>query len=180
MHINLRDIPEIGESISWTEKDPDLNKALHEIVKKNPVAIRIDLLPLEDGADIRGEITTTLTQPCSFCAYDIPIKVHEKFHEIVMIGKKDKFISEGENHLYPDSVNTEFQVTDTPNFDLGNLLREVLISNTPIQPKCVEKGGAPDVSPKCMADWDYQKFTSNDEPVKAKPFNILKDIKLKK
>lgn len=179
MILNLRDIPHDGESFSWTHQDTDLKNALFDLTKDHPITLTIRLMPLEQGADLRGEISTFLTLPCSFCASEIPVKVIEKFHEIILIGKKDKLNPEGETKLYINSDNTEFQISETPNFNLGNLLREIILSNTPIQPKCIEKGGSPDVSPHCLADWDYQKYTQ-ETAIKSSPFDILKNLKAKK
>lgn len=176
MIIGIRDIPFSGKTMHFTEADADLRDALGDIVRKNAIELNITLFPVEGGADLHGEIKTKVPMDCSFCTNEISIPVSERFHELIMIGKSDRFHSKHGQDQVSDDL--ELSYVNAPEYDLAPLLREIVQSNSPIQPKCLERGG-PEGSPKCIADWDYKKYSDEESDIKTNPFAVLKDLKKK-
>ncbi len=177
MIIGIRDIPFSGKTLKFTEADTDLREALGDIVRKNAIELTITLFPVEGGADLHGEIRTKVPMDCSFCTNEISIPVTEKFHELIMIGKNGKFHSKhGQDQMSDD---LELSYVNNPEYNLTPLLREIVQSNSPIQPKCLERGG-PEGSPKCIADWDYTKYSDTNPGIKVNPFSTLKNLSVKK
>jgi uncharacterized metal-binding protein YceD (DUF177 family) len=160
MTLLIRDIPQDGQNFEWTE---------------GKVKVKGFIYPIQGGFDLTGEISASVPMDCAYCTNSIEIPVKEKFHEVVVLGGGKLQGSSKEIELHKDEL--EVYYVNGSEIDLKPIVDQVVDVALPLQPKCVEKG-APADYPKCIADWDYQKFTNTEAPIlRANPFEVLKKLK---
>jgi uncharacterized metal-binding protein YceD (DUF177 family) len=160
MTLLIRDIPQDGQNFEWTE---------------GKIKVKGFIYPIQGGFDLVGEISAHVSMDCSFCANTLEIPIQEKFHEVVVLGGGKIQGSQKEVELHQDEL--EVYYVDGPEIDLKPIVQQVVDVSLPLQPKCVQKG-APKGYPECIADWDYEKYThQNDEKLRSNPFEVLKKLK---
>lgn len=171
MKIGIREIPEEGLNIHWTNEDLKFDHV-------KSLQVTGFILPISGGFDVSGTLEAQVPMDCSFCANSLPIPIQEKFHEVLLLGKKkptSKKTEDGEEVIEPSDVD-EFYI-DGPDIDLSNMIRDTIETALPIQPKCVERG-APQNYPKCAADWDYESYINQHSGTPlVNPFEALKNLK---
>lgn len=178
MFIKLNEIPEEGQTFELSERDYEIAQALKDVTEDEPFAIDCRILPSGQAYDLKGHIKTTLNHICSFCAGDYPQKVEQNFHEFLMVADRSKvsFNVTGEDLDAEEEVHATY--LDSHVFDLGNMIREVLVLTTPTQPKCKEdcKG----LCTTCGHDLNLGLCEcSPSKKMGHLAFSVLKSVKLK-
>lgn len=108
--IALRDLPPEGRD--YTLDDPQIwesslkNFQMDCRLNANP-ELTINILPTDDGWLLRGSITASVIVPCSRCAKDTPLSLHEDFEDYVQMPDEDaplpeNTLTEGDDHLVFD------------------------------------------------------------------------------
>jgi uncharacterized metal-binding protein YceD (DUF177 family) len=127
-------LSEIGQKHSFS-----LNKKLKidlgdDVKLISPVKLQSDIFNSGAGLVAKGELQATLLMVCGVCL--------KEFEEKIKVSFEERFISETEN-VFPDEA--EYEVKDTDIFftydsnlviDFSEMIRELIILNLPISPKC--------------------------------------------
>lgn len=176
MIIHLKEIPSEGKSFDFSRRSGELNDVLGDLIGEQDYKVHLDVTPVGNSFDVRGNIDATYSELCSFCASNFNLPVREKFHELVLL--------EDQNHIkgFDETwtPNEEIGVTavdDTAEFNVSDLIREVLALAEPIQPAC-----RPDCKGLChVCGQDLNEATcgcAGSQNLADSPFSILKKLKL--
>ncbi len=182
MIIRLNEIPSEGKSFDFSRKGGELDEVLKDLIKDRDYKVHLDINPVGKSFDVRGSIDTSYNETCSFCASDFDLKVNEKFHELVVCD--DQTNIKGFEEGWSPHGDVGVTVIEDPNdYNVSNLIHEVLALAEPNQPSCREscKGlcttcgqDLNEGSCACTvseADIEGQKTVDS-------PFSILKKLKI--
>ncbi|MBX9765625.1 MAG: DUF177 domain-containing protein [Bdellovibrionales bacterium] len=176
MIIRLNEINDDGEDFDLSSADEELREGLSDILKGQVFTAKMRIVPAGDAFDVQGNFTAKIPETCSLCADDIQLPLKERFHEILLIGTKNKTELKGSSEDFEDPdlnathiKNFEFNVTD--------FLREQFLLAMPTQPKCSE-----DCKGLCLICREDRNVTDcGHNPLeipKKTAFSVLKDLKL--
>lgn len=176
MLIQLNEIPSDGCTFDFNRKTGELNDSLKDIIGEEEYDVHVDVMPLGKSFDLRGLIRTRFHEVCSFCATEFDLPVTEKFHELV--------VREDQNHLKgfdeDFSIDEKINVVTTQNpnqFDVGELIHEVLALSEPTQPAC--RPGCKGLCQNCGQNLNEGPCgCAEQQKAEASPFSVLKKLKL--
>lgn len=179
MIIQLNEIPNEGKSFNFSRKTGELDEVLKDLIGENDYKINLDINPVGKSFDVRGSIATSYNEVCSFCASQFDLKVDEKFHELVVCDDQ-KHIKGFDEDWSPHGDVGVTVIEDTSQYNVSDLIHEVLALAEPTQPSCREdcKG----LCKECGAELNEEscQCEAGDERqnVKESPFSILKKLKI--
>jgi uncharacterized protein len=176
MIIQLNEIPNEGKSFDFSRKTGELNEVLKDLIGDRDYKIHLDINPVGKSFDVRGSIDTSYNELCSFCASRFDLKVDEKFHELVM-GDDQKHIKGFEEDWSPHGEIGVTVIENTNQYDVSNLIHEVLALAEPTQPACRE-----DCKGLCLTCGqelnEAECSCAQGQNLKVSPFSVLKKLKI--
>lgn len=182
MLINLLEIPPEGKTFICNQNTAELNEALRDVIGNIPYQSEFTLRPLQGGTfELAGWIRTEINEDCSRCGLDFPLKVQEKFKELLMpelsVPRTAKYAKV--NHVSdlaakgPDVVEYHGH-----HFNAGEYIHEVVAIAEPYNPapECDSAGNCS----VCKKNVSEVKTSYEDPGFEAptSPFASLKGIKL--
>ena len=84
MKIRLNEIPTDGRSFKFDRTTGELNQTMNELVQAHPYEIAFTIRPIGNAFELRGELSTVMSEICSTCGYDIEIPIKRRLSEILM------------------------------------------------------------------------------------------------
>lgn len=187
LQINLKEIAPEGQDFSYSNKTAELTPTLKELIGSNPYSIELKITPMGNTFDLRGSVRTAMDLQCSLCAVDFNFPVELKLHELIVVTKKAA-LGKGDhstraNHAHEwETEGPECILLESDLFNIAEYVHEMVALAEPIRPL-----GKPDCSETCE-NWVNRErrpwLSYGDEPVssegiKANPFKVLENIKLK-
>ena len=179
MIIQLNEIPNEGKSFDFSRKSGELDEVLKDLIGTRDYKIHLDVTPVGKSFDVRGTIDTSYAEVCSFCATEFDLRVAERFHELVVCDAH-KNIKGFEEDWSPHGDVGVTVIDDPTQYNVSDLIHEVLALAEPNQPACREncKGlciiCGQDLNEsicKCDNNTTSQKLESS-------PFSILKRLEI--
>lgn len=183
MIINLSDIGPQGESFILNRQTGELNSLLADLIGENPYEIQLDLLPKDQGFELKGLVQSQTPELCSRCGIDIKIKIYKEFKELLLPKIQSPGLGEHYSRVnhYTDLHEEEGPgVIECENliFNAGEYLHELIALQIPIKP--VGESNSSGDCLVCGLNIETTQF-GYDEPFPAEkknPFSALKNIKL--
>jgi len=170
--VNLKDLPDQGESFVFSRQTGELNLNLNELIQNHDYKVNIELTPMGNAFGISGIIESQMDLLCARCGRDMTAPVLDNFNElIVVMDEKPKGGHSG--HTGGQFINGPYcNYTTSYEFDLSEFIHEHIAASEPYAPNCGR------------ADCEHylQKVQSATVPpveIKSHPFEILKNVKLK-
>jgi uncharacterized protein len=176
MIIKLNEINDDGEDFDFSSADEELAEGLSDVLKGKPFTAQLRIVPAGDAFDVQGNFSVKVPEMCSLCAQDIDVPVKERFHEILLVGMKNKTDIKGSSEDFEDP---DLNATHIKNFEfnVADFLREQILLAMPIQPKCSET--CQGLCVICGEDRNQKDCGHNPlEIPKKSAFSVLKDLKL--
>lgn len=180
MKINLKEIPSEGREYICNQRTGEFSESLSDLVNTEPYTIHFLVRPLGNIFEVSGDIKTQLGLICSRCAADFKMPIELKLNELLVPGEKlPRTGKEAKvNHISElDYSGPSTSVFESALFDMGPLVRDVVVLSEPNIPICDKdcKGlcqycGLDLNKSSCNCDAENQKHTS--------PFSKLAEIKL--
>lgn len=184
MRYKIKEIPEEGRSETCVFPGPLLRDALEGTdadLSASRAQASFELTRTDDEVLARGAIDAVVMLPCALCLRPTPVPVEVPFELL--------FEREGEEPKDPqrrgkdeeEDLLDELDVAthDGVTVDLGPTLRELVIVNMPIQPRCKEDCRG--LCPQCGQDLNEQDCghrAAAEAPLHDSRFDALKSIKL--
>ncbi len=176
MIIRLNEIKDEGEDFQYSPANEDVSQGLIDILKGKPFQIHMRIVPAGDAFDVIGTFLAKAPEICSFCAQDIDVPLAEKFHEILLVGTKNKTDIKGSSEDFEDP---DLNATHIQNYEFHviEFLREQLLLAMPTQPKCSDS--CQGLCVICGEDRNTKDCGHNPLEIPRKSaFSVLKDLKL--
>lgn len=180
MRINLKDIPEQGQSWVFNGRTRDLADHLANLIGNAPFEAEIHLKPLSSGTfDLTGRLLASTPEACSRCGDDFRWVIKQSFHELLvpaMFQPRNSSFTRP-NHISDLDPNA-LETTEYENgqFDVGEYFHELIALSVPLVP-------APplddlDHCSHCRVKVERQLFCY-DEPMERgpRPFDSLKQLR---
>jgi len=142
--ILIEDIPEEGLEIEATEADPWLNEVVKEALgdafdgDKASASIRIDRV--EGNVNIDGRVEITSHPECDRCTARYKFRESFPLHTVLSPlyeNRRQKDI-EGQEEVELVKEDLEFQFYEGDRFDLGDVIRELIVLDEPMKHLCSE------------------------------------------
>lgn len=172
MIIDLLSIDSEGRSFQYTEASDELKGAFSDLIGDSSFNVELTVSPLGNTYQIKGIVSSSYSDCCSRCGYDIDVPLANKVNEIIVIEEerpRNTQVSQSQK-----SFDDGPQVTyiNSSNFDLKEFLYEMLAAGFQEYPRCEDLK-------KC----DDQKYVLVNEDLpktKGHPgFAALENIKVK-
>lgn len=177
MIIKLNEIPDSGQDFHYNQSNREMAEALDDLVHGCPFEIRLFILPAGGAYDVRGTLVTQVPEQCSFCAADFKRPVSEKFHEILLVGDKNRCnLKVAEDDLTDPGLNAT--TLHSHDYRVSDHIHEILAITAPTQPTCKE--GCLGLCLRCGADLNEGPCLCGPEvkSEKENAFSVLKNLKL--
>ena len=180
--IHLKEIPHEGQSFHLSRQSGELNKALNSLVGKGDYDIHFNITPMgEDAFELKGYFNVEMGLVCSRCAFDFKTKVHEEFHEILVVSEE----LPRKGHLGRPNHSTEgfleqgpfFIELKSPYFSIADYAHEIIALAEPLNP--LGKENCDDNCENYLKAL-HEVWLEKQESSKASdnPFSILEQLKI--
>ena len=179
----LREIPSQGHCFEFSQDSGELDSRLKDLIGTNTYQVRIEIVPIGNAFELRGQLETQLDVHCSLCAEPLKHPINEILQDILLI---QDTMSRAEhqvrvNHtteLAPDAP--DYVVLTDDFFDLAEYVHEQIALAEPLKPV-----GSADCRLTCerfqaieRQGFLQQTGAEQDEFEKSKnPFQRLKNFK---
>lgn len=176
MIIRLNEINDDGEDFDLSSADEEVSEGLSDILKGQTFTARLRIVPAGDAFDVQGTFSAKIPELCSLCAEEINLPIDERFHEILLVGTKNKTELKGSSEDFDDP---DLNATHIKSFEFNatDFLREQILLAMPTQPKCSEQ--CKGLCLVCREDRNLKDCGHNPlEIPKKTAFSVLKDLKL--
>lgn len=180
--IKLTDIPDEGQSFSYSDKSGELSQALHDIIDDNSYSVELTVQPIDTYYLATGKIITQLSRICSQCGSDIQLPVNIKLNEI-LIPKAEMHKGDTQSKSGFIATDLDEQKTDVTYIvggvlNVEELVREQIVITDPTYPVCPDKcEGLEEVRAK-MSELEKNAEHAMQGGAKQNPFEVLKKMKL--
>lgn len=135
--INLKEVPQEGESFRFNRKTGELNRALNDILGNNDYEIEFTITPLGEAYELKGKFKAQMDLICSRCAFEFDRWISENFHELLVVSKE----LPRTGHLGKTNHSTEglqegpfFNELRSSTFSISKFVHEIIALAEPIQP----------------------------------------------
>ena len=140
MKIRLNEIPSEGRSYTFDRESAELDQDLKDLVGDRPYLVEMNINPIGNAYEMRGQFKTTLQETCSKCAYEFDLAVERSFHEILFEEQPDH----RKSHSVHGNQSVDFEGTGSPSmttvkgdvFDPGAFAHEAIALAEPLYPMC--------------------------------------------
>jgi uncharacterized protein len=174
--VNLKDLPDQGESFEFNRKVGELNKQLNDLIGNHDYEVNLSVRPLGNVFEISGLIRTEMDLICSHCGRDMVTPIEDKFTELIIVmDEKPRAGHSGHTGSLLDEGPACNYVTHHT-FDLGNFTHEHIALAEPFQPRC----GRSDCDQVFLQAAGLSAPKVPGAPNRDNPFAVLKDLNLKK
>jgi uncharacterized protein len=134
--VDLKNLPEDGESFEFSRQSGELNQALKDLVPQADYTIDLTVKPMGNVFEIGGNIDTELELTCSRCGRDMKFPVQDKFQELIVV-TKEKPRAGHSGHTGGDlSEGPYCNYLTHYSLDLGEFVHEHIASAEPYAPHC--------------------------------------------
>src|SRR5690348_16812255 len=87
IEITLKDLPLEGREYVYTRESGELNSSLKDLLGDNDYKFTLNLKPMGNTFELKGQLTTKMDLQCSLCATDFKETLNPTFHEFLVIEK---------------------------------------------------------------------------------------------
>jgi len=178
LSIPLDEIGESGYKVSCTKTKEWITDVLQETGNidfsvSDDVQLLVDIFRTGDGFEMRGSITTAVTQSCVRCLDNFTFLFKTEFH--YSLCPSDEMDAEHDMEVSKDDLDV---LPYKGNFiDLIPLIGEQIIVNVPANPICREscKG----MCPQCGLNLNHASCQCDKAERRGSAFEVLKDFQVK-
>lgn len=183
--ITLRDLPPEGRDFEFTHESAELTPILKDLIGSNPYSLKIQITPMGNSYDLKGQLTTSMDLQCSLCASDFKHPVNVNLHELIVIekafGKGDQMTRNNHAHEW-EAGGPDYIVLQSDAFNVGEYAHEAIGLAEPIRPTCAPDLPAGCANPNDRPERAWLSYGQEEKPgsqIHSNPFQVLEKIKLK-
>ena len=184
MKIRLGEIPEEGRSYIFDRQSGEMNAALEDVVGSHAYAAQMHIKPIGNAYELRGSVSTTLSEVCSKCGTDFELPIDRKFTEIIFEDeteyRKTHGVHGNQSVNFSDEGTSMVPVRGNV-FDAGDYLHAAVVLAEPFYPTCGTNGAclhAEEVE-QVLKQLEQKAAEAVQEVTeKTNPFAALKELDL--
>lgn len=159
----LKDDPGARREIEYRETGPQLG----DVLLAEPLEGSAELVRTQRGILVTMPYHATVTLSCGRCLNDFPLVIEDRFQDEVLAPASE--LQERVANRDDDAL----RIGEHYILDLGEIIRQELVMNTPLQPLC--RPDCPGLCPTCGADLRTERC-SCDQVASEGPFAALRQF----
>lgn len=179
LRYKFKDIPEAGQSVELTIDRPFLKDALEAAdadLEQTKVSARLQLHKAREQVVVRGELSAVVALPCGLCLRTVAVPIKAPVQVTFVPDDSEEPATED------DPFSEDLERFDGQTIDVAPTLREQLILNLPMAPRCSDECRG--LCPTCgqdlnRVDCGHARGAAADEAPVDPRLQALRDLKLK-
>lgn len=169
--VNLKDMPDDGESFHFSKSTGELDKALKDLIGQYDYVVDLQLTPAGNAYQISGNIKTKADLLCARCGRDTTIDINDNFHEVIVV-MKEKPRSGHSGHVGVNLIDGPYCNYATGyEFNLSEFAHEHIAAAIPYAPYCKLEDCA-----EHFKKWQLALEEGFTDSTQNNPFSALKNI----
>lgn len=184
MKIRLNEIPAEGRSYTFNRETAELDQDLADLIGDHAYEVAMTIHPIGNAYEMRGKLSTTLTETCSKCGYEFELPILRSFHEILFEEQDDH----RKSHSVHGNQSVDFEDDSRPSmtpvkgdvFDPGSFAHEAIGLAEPFYPTCgpnetcLRADEVEQIKSKLEHDWETAQ--AQEKRAGHPAFSVLKGL----
>ncbi len=180
--VHLKELPLEGRRFEFSRESGEFNEALKDLIGTSPYSIDLQIKPLGNVFELRGQVLAKMPLECSRCAFDFDHEIKENLNEVLVIAEalpRSGHMSKV-NHANELQVDgPQCTVLESDFFNMADFVHEIIALAEPIKPL-----GKPNCDESCenfiefLASAQAKGISLGATTEKESPFSVLKNLKI--
>lgn len=174
MIIDLLSIDENGKDYNFDESSDEVLGDFKDLIGETPFKINLQIYPLGNTFQVKGEVQSQYHEVCSQCGYDIDLPLKNKINEILVIEKerpRNTQVSQSKQNF--ESGSPAVTYLHDSHFNLSDFLHEMMAAGFDLYPQCSDEK-------LCQSRRHTENVITSTDRKGHPGFAALKDFKVSK